>query len=77
MPGEFGVNVHDVHISLCSVADYGLVVFASGWVSFNINTQGAVELELQSKVLVSNYAQIHVVGFWTGESLEQEWCAAS
>ena len=66
MPGEFGVNVHNMHISLCSVADHGLVVLAGGWVGFDIDAEGAVELEFQPELLVSNYAQPLFQGFgWT------------
>lgn len=41
------VDVHDVDVSLCHVADDGLVVFACRWVGLDVDAEGAVELQFQ------------------------------
>lgn len=51
--GELGVDVYDVHVSLCGVANDGLVVLASSGVGFDVDAEGTVELEFQSTMSVS------------------------
>ena len=45
MPGELGVDVDNMYVSLCGVADNGFVVFAGRGVGFNIDAERAVEFE--------------------------------
>lgn len=53
VPGELGIDVYDMHVSLCGVADDGLVVLARRGVGFDIDTESAVEFEFESKERVS------------------------
>jgi hypothetical protein len=48
VPRELGVDVDDVHITLCGIPDDGFVVLAGCWIGFDVDAEGAVELELQS-----------------------------
>ena len=50
---KLGINVDDVHIALGRIPNDGLVVLPRCRVSFNIDAECAVELELQSVVHVS------------------------
>jgi hypothetical protein len=53
MPRELGVDIDDMHVALCRVANDGLVVLASGGVGLDVDTQRAVEFQLQADVVVS------------------------
>lgn len=46
VPREFGVDVDNVHIALCGIANDGFVVLASCWVGFNVDAECAVEPQL-------------------------------
>lgn len=50
MPRELGIDVDDVHIALCCVADDGLVVLACCRVGFYVDAECAVEFELETVV---------------------------
>jgi len=62
VPRELRINVDNVHIPLCRIAYDSLVVFASSGVGFDIDAEGAVELELQSVVEVSICVYSRVLG---------------
>ena len=53
MPRELGIDVYDMYVALGGIANDSLVVFARCRVGLNVDAKGAVELELQSKILVS------------------------
>jgi hypothetical protein len=53
MPRELGVDVDDMYVALGRVPNDGLVVLASGGVGLDVNTQRAVEFQLQAVMVVS------------------------
>lgn len=45
---EFRVDIDDVHVALCCIADYGFIVLACCFVGFDVNAECAVEFEFES-----------------------------
>lgn len=58
-PGKLRVNVHHMHISLLMISDNRLVV-VPGIVAFDVNAQGAVDLQLQSVPLCISFSTIRL-----------------
>ena len=48
VPRELWINIDDMDVALCRIANNGLVVLAGCRVRFDIDAKGAVELEFQS-----------------------------
>lgn len=53
VPRELGIDVYDMYVALGGIANDSLVVLAGRRVGLDVDAEGAVELELQSKILVS------------------------
>ena len=53
MPRELGIDVYDMYVALGGIANDSLVVFAGRRIGLDVDAEGAVELELQSKILVN------------------------
>jgi hypothetical protein len=53
VPRELGIDVYDMYVALGGIANDSLVVLAGRRVGLDVDAEGAVELELQSKILVN------------------------
>ena len=77
MPRELGIDVYDMHVSLCGVADDGLVVLAGSGVGFDVDAERAVELEFQSGLHVSICVWCVVLGIIGWETRLTDSCPIS
>lgn len=48
VPRELGVNIDNVHIALCGIPNDSFVVLAGCGVGFDVDTECAVKLQLQT-----------------------------
>jgi hypothetical protein len=53
VPRELGIDVYDMYVALGGIANDSLVVFARCRVGLDVDAEGTVELELQSRIFVS------------------------
>jgi hypothetical protein len=60
VPREFGIDVYNVHVALGGIANDSLVVFAGRRIGLDVDAEGAVELELQSRIHISICASLHM-----------------
>lgn len=49
MAGELGIDVDDVDVAFCGIADHGFVVGAGCGVGLDVDAEGAVEFEFEAE----------------------------
>jgi hypothetical protein len=60
MSRELGIDINNMHIALCRIPDNSFIVLSSCGISFDIDTESAVEFQLQSVSIVSKHDFTHV-----------------